>query len=139
MQSHFDELNEFLLSFSSPPSVTFISETGINVELLINVNVPGYTFLHLPSNPRAGGVGADFLENLTVHRKLNRKPKGNFGFNIEGCENLWFDVEFPGQKQKFTLAVIYRHPHNNTSEFINALDEILNILDKKKSNKVCIL
>ena len=133
LQSHFDELNEFLLSFSSPPSVIFISETRINVEPLINVNIPGYTFLHLPSNTRAGGVGAYFLENLTVYNK------GNFGFNIEGCENLWFDVEFPGQKQKFTLAVIYRHPHNNTSEFINALDEKLNILDKEKSNKVYIL
>ena len=133
MQSHFDELNEFLLSFSSPPSVIFISETRINVEPLINVNIPGYTFRHLPSNTRAGGVGAYFLENLTVHYE------GNFGFNIEACENLCFVVEFPGQKQKFTLAVICRHPHNNTSEFINALDEKLNIFDKEKSNKVYIL
>ena len=56
-----------------------------------------------------------------------------------GCENLWFDVEFPGQKQKFILAVIYSHPHNNTSKFINALDGKLNILDKEKFNKVYIL
>ena len=110
-----------------------INKTRINVEPLINVNIPGYTFLHLPSNTRAGGVGAYFLENLAVHNK------GNFGFNIEGCENLWFDVEFPGQKQKFTLAVIYLHPHNNTSEFIYALNEKLNILEKEKSNKVYTL
>ena len=136
LQSHFDELNEFLLSFSSPPFVIFISETRINVEPLINVNIPSYTFHRLPSNTRAGTHNtraAYFLENLTV------RNKGNFGFNIEGCENLWFDVEFPGQKQKFTLAVIYRHPHNNMSEFINALDEKLNILDEEKSNKVYIL
>ena len=133
MQSHFDELNEFLLRFSSSPSVIFISETRINVEPLINVNIPGYIVLHVPSNTRAGSVGPYFLENLAVHNK------DNFGFNVEGCENLWFDVEFPGQKQKFTSAVIYYHPHNNTSKFIYALDEKLNILDKEKSNEVYIL
>ena len=133
LRAHFDELKEFLSNFSSPPSIIFISETRINVEPLFNVNLPGYTFLHIPSNTRAGGVGAYFLNNLNIVNK------DGFGLNVQGCENLWFDVKFPGQKQKYTFAVIYRHPHNNTSEFTSALDETLNILDKTKSNKVYIL
>ena len=58
---------------------------------------------------------------------------------MQGCESLWFDVQFPGQKQKYTFAVMYSHPHTNASEFISALDEKLNILDKAKSNKVNVL
>ena len=34
---------------------------------------------------------------------------------------------------------MYRHPHNNASEFISALDEKLSILDKAKSNKAYVL
>ena len=58
VQAHFDELNEFLLNFSSPLSIIFISETRINVEPLININQPGYTFIHVPLTTRTGGVGA---------------------------------------------------------------------------------
>ena len=80
-------------NFSKPPSIIFISETRINVEPLINVTLPGYTFFHLSSNTRAGGVGAYFLNNLNVHNK------DNLGLDVQGCENLWFDVPFPEQKQ----------------------------------------
>ena len=133
LPAHFDEFNEFLLNFSNPPSIIFISETRINVEPLINVNLPGYTFLHLPSNTKAGGVGAYFLNNLNFHNK------DSLGLSVQECENLWFDLPFPGQKHKYTFAVMYRHPHNNASEFISALDEKLSILGKAKSNKVYTL
>ena len=89
-----------------------------------------YTFLHLPSNTTAGGVGAYFLNNSKVHNK------DNFGLNVQGCENLWFDVQFPRQKQKHNFAVIYRRALNNTSDIIIAFDEKLNILNKAKSNMV---
>ena len=64
--AHFDELNKFLLNFSSPLSITFISETRINVEPLININLPGYTFFHVPSTTKAGGVAAYFSNNFKI-------------------------------------------------------------------------
>ena len=71
-----------------------------------------------------------FFNNLNVFNK------DSLGLDVRGCENLWFDVQFPGQKQKYNFAVMYHHPHNNASEFISALDEKLSIFDKAKSNKV---
>ena len=57
LQSHFDELYDLLLQLSHLPSIIFVSaETRINKEPLINVNLPGYTFLHSPSPSVVGGV-----------------------------------------------------------------------------------
>ena len=58
LQAHMDELNELLLNIINPPSIIFISETCIYKTPLINVNIPDYTFVHLPSSTKAGGVGA---------------------------------------------------------------------------------
>ena len=58
LQSHLDELHDLLLELTHPPSIIFISETRINKEPLININLPGYTFLHSPSPSVVGGVGA---------------------------------------------------------------------------------
>ena len=45
VQAHFDDLNKLLLKFSNPRSVIFLSETRIKTNALININIPGYTFL----------------------------------------------------------------------------------------------
>ena len=119
LKAHFDELNEFLLYFSSPPSIIFISETRINVKPLININLPDYTFIHVPSTSKAGGVGACFFNNLKV------SVKDNFELYVQGCEDLWFDVKFSKQNNNHLFAVIYRHPHKNLPQFLNALNKKL--------------
>ena len=56
----------------------------------------------------------------------------SFRLLVPGCEDLWFELQFPGQKEKYVFAVIYRHPHNNSISFIDMLDEKLNTLEKKQ-------
>ena len=58
LQAHFDELNKLFLNFPNPFSIIFISERRINLARQINIDVPGYTFIHHRSTIRAGGVGA---------------------------------------------------------------------------------
>ena len=58
-----------------------------------------------------------FPNNLKV------SVKDNFGLYVQECEDLWFDVKFPEQNNNHIFAVIYRHPHNNLPQFLNALDE----------------
>ena len=48
-----------------------------------------------------------------------------------GCEELWLDIELPGVSNKYTLAVIYRHPKNNLKIFLDELDEKLQLLNQK--------
>ena len=82
LQAHFDELNEFINCFSNPPSIISLSETRINVKPSININIPGYTFVHCPSPTKAGGVGAYFSNCLKFsENELLR-------LQVLGCEDL---------------------------------------------------
>ena len=79
LQKNFDNLCNFLSKLPSKPHVISISETKIKDKPLLNVSIPGYTFLHNNSLSNAGGVGvyvADIfqLEELT--------------FKVYGCENI---------------------------------------------------
>ena len=126
LQAHMDELNELLLNIINPPSIIFISETRIYKTPLINVNIADYTFVHLPSPTKAGGIGA------YVSRSLKFSENESLRLQIQGCEDLWFDVEIPGLKSKYVFAVIYRHPRNSINSFIEALDENMQRLNNKK-------
>ena len=53
------------------------------------------------------------------------------------CEDLWFHIQFPGQKNNYIFAVTYRHPRNSLPTFIEKLDKTMNYLNQK-GNKVYI-
>ena len=64
LQVHLDELNELLLNITNPLSIIFISETRIYKTPYINVNIPDYTFVHLPTPTKPGGVGGYVSRSL---------------------------------------------------------------------------
>ena len=55
---------------------------------------------------------------------------------IQGCEDLWFDVKISGLLSKYAFAVIYHHPRNSINAFIEALDENMQRLNNKKVQAV---
>ena len=132
LQAHFDELNDFLTRFSNPPSIILLSETRINVNPCININIPGYTFVHLPSPAKAGGVGAYLLTNL-IYTEIE-----SLHLQVRDCEDLWFEVEFPGKQNKYIIAVIYRHPCDNTNAFLATLDEKMQFLNTNLAKKALL-
>ena len=93
LQAYFDQLLDFLQEFSSLPSIIFISETHINNNPMINIDIPGYYFVHFPSPTEAGGVGAYLSTSLKF------TIKDNLQLNVMECEDLWFQMQFPGQKK----------------------------------------
>ena len=84
---------------------------------MINIHTRGYYFVHFPSSTKAGGVGAYFSKfpKFTL--------KDNLQLNVMECEDLWFQIQFPGQKNNYIFAVIYRHPRKSFTTFIEKLDE----------------
>ena len=107
LQAHFNDLNEFLLKFSNPPSVIFLFETCIKTDPFININISGYAFLHYTSPFNAGDVGV-YISNV-----ITFSENQTFRF----CENLWLDIEFPGRKAKYTFALIlafFRWSHSHS-------------------------
>ena len=67
-----------------------------------------------------------------MSRSLKFSENESLRLQIQGCEDLWFDVEIPGLKSKYVFAVIYRHPRNSINSFIEALDENMQRLNNKK-------
>ena len=124
LQSYFDELKEFLSDFPNPPSIILLSETRINVDPHINVDIPDYIFVHVPSPTKAGGVG------VYVSKHLNITIIYSLSLNVHGCEDLWFNVDFLGFKSKYTFAVMYGHPWNNHNVFLEALDVSMQKLNR---------
>ena len=110
IQAHFDELNDLLVQLRYSSSIIFLSETCINVARTVNINIPGYTFVHNPSPTKAGGVGA------YISTALNVKMNDDFCLQVKGCKDLWIDIEFSNNKS-YTFSVIYCHPQNNYQAF----------------------
>ena len=127
---YWDKLNELLLNITNLPSIIFISKTRIYKTLLINVNISDYTFVHLPLPTKAGGVGT------YVSRTLKFSKTESLRLQIQGCEDLWFDVEIHGVKSKYVYAVIYRHPRNSINAFIEALNKNMQLQNTKKVKAV---
>ena len=71
-----------------------------------------------PVPPAAGGIAP-------------RPPKQPPPLQISGYA-LGLEVDFPNAKRKYVFAVIYRHPCNNTNAFLEALDDNVQKLHKKR-------
>ena len=80
LQSYFNELEEFLSNFPNPSSIILLSETCINVDPQINIDVPDYLFFHIPSPTKAGGVG------VYVSKHLNITINDSLSLNVHRCD-----------------------------------------------------
>ena len=56
---------------------------------------------------------------------------------MEGCEDLWIDVELNCSKNHYLFGVIYRHPNSKDSNFLQKLNTKLSLITQK--NKKCII
>ena len=79
--------------------------------------------MYFPSPTKAGGVGA------YVANKLKFSKTKHYRLHVSDYEDLWLDVELPGIKNKYTFAVIYCHPRNNCKDFLDSLDDKLQLLN----------
>ena len=53
--------------------------------------------------------------------------------DIEGCEDLWFEVELQRQRSKHIFAVVYRHSCNNKNIFFESMGKKLQTLNQKNT------
>ena len=111
LQLYINELKEFLKCLKNSPLLLLLSKTRMNVEPYTNIDIPGYTFVHFPSPTILGGVGA-YFSNLVTFTDI-KNPK----LQIKGCEDQWFEVQFPEQRNNYIIEVISRHPWDNAEVF----------------------
>ena len=106
------------------PNVIAISETKLNENIRVNIDIPGYTFLSTNSKSAAGGVGLYVSEELEFARRCD------LNLCQDGVESCW--IELPRKRQKSVLIVcIYRHPSSHRGSFYEALKAQLKRLNNK--------
>ena len=76
LQAHLDKLNEFLRKVSNSSFIIIIYKTRIYKTPLIIVNISDYTFVHLPSPTKVGGVGAYVSKSLKFSENKSLRLQG---------------------------------------------------------------
>ena len=58
-------LDDFFVMTEVNPISTVISETKLKTNFIININIPGFNFVHNPSQTNSGGIGLYINSKLT--------------------------------------------------------------------------
>ena len=126
LQKNFDAFYEFLCNQPFSPDIICVTETRLKTQPLLNIDISGYTFVHIDSPTTAGGV-AMYISNALQFSVLN-----NLQLTVKECENIWIKLH----DNNLIISTIYRHPKNDAQVFIDALNTNL---EKVRSNKVFLV
>ena len=97
------ELDDFFQMTKVNPTFIAISGTTLKPNFIVNINIPGFNFVHNPSQTNSGGVG------LYTNSKLTYQLRNDLNLQNVGCESLF--IETPTSSGKpCIIGVIYRHP-----------------------------
>ena len=115
LQKNFDSLHEFLSRQQSSPDIICLSETRLKEQPLININIRGYSFIHIDSPTNAGGVAMHI--STTIQHSILTEVQ----MDTNGCENIWRKIK----DSNVIIGTIYRHPKNDLRKFIIQLNTSL--------------
>jgi len=94
--------------------------------LIVNINIPGFNFVHNPSQTNSSGVG------LYINSKLTYQLRNDLNLQNVGCESLFTETPTSSGKP-FIIGVICRHP---THAFPPFQDEFIKLVTHLQ-NKNC--
>ena len=100
------------------PTFIAISETKLKSNYILNVDMPGFNFIHNPSQTNSDGVGLYINSNLTY------QPWNDLNLNNAGCESLFIEIPTSSGKP-FITGVIYRHPTYAFQPFQDEFDKLV--------------
>ena len=115
LNANIAKLRTLRYGMNSYPDFIGVSETRINNDNIDTNILTGYDFVYdnAPSNGRAGGAGMFITDGIQYKVRVDLKIRSN------DCENIWIETSHLGKKK--IVAVIYRHPRHNFSNFQNEL------------------
>ena len=118
VQKNIDKLHQLLYDINYAFDFIGITETRIRSKcadnIIVNIDLPGYTFLSQPTQQRVGGVGVYIKNSLKFH------SRDELNLCTTECETLWIEIENQLDKN-IICCIIYRHPNSNLECFLNQL------------------
>ena len=127
LQAHIDELRTLLTLLDHPFDAVCITETRLHdPKPLVNINIPGYDFLHTPTNTGCGGAG------MYVKSIYHPIPIDKLSVSHEDiCESIFTEIKSNTNKN-LLIGCIYRH-HTTIPTFISTyFEKTLNHIIKSK-------
>ena len=115
LAANHDNFLHLISELSYKFSLIGLSETklSIDIELISNIDIPGYNFISEPNHSNAGGVAFYINDNLKYIIK-SKYTKSTYDF-----EALWIEIESANQSN-IICGVIYRQVHADVTVYIFA-------------------
>jgi len=123
---NFASLYDLIYSLPCLPDVICLSETWLKPDLVINLSIPGYEFIHVTSDKREDGIV------MYISNKFSFEITNLFDLDGEVCQNIWIKLKHNNTKRNYAVGVTYRYPTNNHEYFIDALNDSIMRLTKIK-------
>ena len=127
-------MHQLLYDINYAFDIIGITETWIRSKctdnIIVNIDLPGYTFLSQPTQQRVGEVGVYIKNSLKFH------SRDELNLCTTECETLWIEIENQLDKN-IICCIIYRHPNSNLECFLN---QLFTLIEKANTeNKYCFL
>ena len=90
---------------------------------LININIPGYSYIQTDSPTNAGGVTM-YISTTIQHSILT-----DVQMDTDGCENIWIKIK----DSNVIIGTIYRHSKNDLRKFIIELNTSLEKIENNNT------
>ena len=127
LDKNYDILYELIESLQTLPHVICITETHIKNQLLSNLDLPNYSFVHVNSTTNAGGVAMYISDNLKYKVCENQ-------YQLCHSEALWVNI-IDQSDTSFVIGVIYCHSSQILiNNFIEDLSNSLTDYNKHNIN-----
>ena len=118
------KVNDFFLMTEVNPTFIAISESKLKPNFIVNSDIPGFNFVHNPSQTNSGGV------DLYINSKLTYQLRNDLSLQHVGCESLVIETSTSSGKS-FIIGVIYRHPTNAFPPFQDSFIKLVTHLQNK--------
>ena len=130
LKCNFDAFSSTVEVLQDPMTIIGVSETWLKENEKPFVSLPHFEFIgNCRHNKRGGGVG------LYVHQNLRYKRRPDLDVFCDSLESIFIEVYT--KFRKCIIAVMYRPPNRNCSDFFEKLNSTLDLLKKEK--KECII
>ena len=98
----------------------------LDKDLVLIINIPGYTFASQPTQHRTGGVG------FYIHDKCDFHLGDDLSETTEDKESMWIEIHSKFHRN-VVCSVMYRHSNSKLENFSNYLTDAMEKISRENS------
>lgn len=130
LRKNIDGITNFISSLNHSFSFICTSETWLCDDDSDLYGFPSYVPEYCHREKGSHGGAAIFVSSGIAYSRRH-----DLAIDVSNCESVWIETDhsfIPDSRKKFILGCIYRSPSSSVTEFLLALDQILNKLSFEK-------